>query len=62
MKTLKEIWLSRNPQHELNADGGEDMFWKTAELCLQEYLMQFKINLPTDEEVEQSYPKSGKAT
>jgi predicted nucleic acid-binding Zn-ribbon protein len=36
-KTSKEIWLSRNPVHETNLDTGEDMFWKTLDMCFKEF-------------------------
>jgi hypothetical protein len=40
MKTAKEIWYSRNPQHEINSDTGEDMFMGTAMICMEEYAKQ----------------------
>lgn len=41
-KSAEEIWYSRNPQHETNLDTGEDMFFRTAMMCMEEYAKQFK--------------------
>lgn len=39
----EEIWSSRNPTHELNADTGKDMFMGTVVLCMVEYAEQQAI-------------------
>lgn len=49
IKTFKEIWESRNPQHEINSNTGEDMFWKTAELVAKEYRNQSHPALTEDQ-------------
>ena len=42
VERLKEVWYSRNPCHEVNADSGKDMFWDTV-------LMVFKdLSRPTE--------------
>jgi len=33
IEKLKIFWNERNPQHELNSDSGENMFWETV-LCI----------------------------
>ena len=42
IRTFKEIWESRNPQHEENADTGKDMFWETAELVSKDFHSQLQ--------------------
>lgn len=44
------IWESRNPQHEINSDTGEDMFWKTMTMCMEEYAS--KADEEKDKEIE----------
>ena len=36
-EAFKKLWWSRNPQHELNADTDEDMFYKTAFMVCEDY-------------------------
>lgn len=37
LERFKKLWYARNPAHEINADSGEDMFWKTAMMVAQEF-------------------------
>lgn len=34
---IEKIWLSRNPQHELNSDTGKDMFFDTVKMVVDDY-------------------------
>ena len=35
---LKRLWAERNPQHETNADTGENMFYRTVYSVLADYM------------------------
>lgn len=35
---LKKAWSGRNPCHELNSDTGEDMFWGTLKMVIDELI------------------------
>lgn len=39
MRTIKEIWQSRNP-----VDDGSEHYWPTVEKCFQEYTSQFQTD------------------
>lgn len=39
IRTAREIWDSRNPVHEFS--NGEDLFYKTMEMCMEEYRLQY---------------------
>ena len=41
-RELKRIWERRNPQHEINSDTGEDMFWGTVLAVFNEFAQQQK--------------------
>lgn len=43
-KLLIDLWYKRNPCHELNSNSGEDMFWKTAFMVLEDYLRRVSRN------------------
>jgi len=43
-KLLIELWYKRNPCHELNANSGEDMFWKTAFMVFEDYVREVSHN------------------
>jgi hypothetical protein len=43
-KLLIELWYRRNPSHEINADSGEDMFWKTAFMVFEDYVREVLHN------------------
>lgn len=34
---LQKIWTERNPQHEVNADTGKDMFFDTVMMVIKDY-------------------------
>jgi len=40
--TKEEIWWSRNPSHDID-DKGEDRFYKTAFMCMEDYARQQAI-------------------
>ena len=43
IELFRKIWESRNPSRgDFNADTGEDMFWRTAELVAREYVEQLQ--------------------
>ena len=35
---LRELWVKRNPQHDLNADTGQDMYSETVVCVLVDYI------------------------
>ena len=37
IEKLKKAWYNRMPSHETNADTGEDMFWGTLEMVIDDY-------------------------
>jgi hypothetical protein len=41
---LEKIWWSRNPQHEVNADTGKDMFFDTVKMVIDDYNAALKIS------------------
>ena len=42
IRRFKELWISRNPFHEINADTKEDMFWATAMTVAEEFCSENK--------------------
>lgn len=35
---LIKMWNNRNPQHEINSDSGEDMFFDTVKMVFEDYI------------------------
>lgn len=59
MKTPREIWERRNPQHECD-DDGTDRFWKTLDMCFKEYASQFIVyTKPQLDELQEAAYKLG---
>jgi len=56
IEKLKIFWNKRNPQHDLNADSKEDMFWGTV-VCVFNDLNKSNIGnkMYSREEVEKAY-------
>ena len=52
IKLLKKFWNDRNPQHYVNLDSGEDMFWATV-LCIFNDMNNALQSLPKEVEKEQ---------
>ena len=43
-KLLIDLWHKRNPCHELNANSGEDMFWRTCFMVFEDYVREVSRN------------------
>jgi hypothetical protein len=46
VKRLKQIWIERNPTHEVNSDSGEDMFWPTILMVFDDYAASLSAPAP----------------
>ena len=46
IEEFKDAWYKRNPVHEYNADTGEDMFWGTAMMVMEDFFNQNDQSLP----------------
>ena len=40
IEEFKVAWYKRNPVHEYNADTGENMFWGTAMMVMEDFFNQ----------------------
>ena len=36
-KAIERIWNTRNPQHDINTDTGDDMFWGTVHMVFKDF-------------------------
>ncbi|NQY43875.1 MAG: hypothetical protein HRT87_11095 [Legionellales bacterium] len=36
-KAIERIWNTRNPQHDINTDTGDDMFWGTVLMVFKDF-------------------------